>query len=66
MVFTWRESDAPDADLVTAATAADVYKRWTTRSQALICDSPQVQNTTAGRFLTSPGQGRHLLAKSQR
>eukprot|EP00961_Rhodomonas_salina_P184999 2498019-Rhodomonas_salina.1 len=29
MMFTWRESDAPDVDLVTAATAADVYKRWT-------------------------------------
>eukprot|EP00961_Rhodomonas_salina_P191570 2585625-Rhodomonas_salina.1 len=65
MSFSWRDSDAPDAEVIVAATTAEVGTRWTATAQALLCSSQSVQDTIAGRFLTSEGVGRHLLAKSK-
>ena len=66
MSFSWRASDEPDAEVVTAATNAAVLKRWAFCSQATLVQSLSVTDTIAGRFLTAEGHGRHLLAKSQR
>eukprot|EP00961_Rhodomonas_salina_P216019 2918247-Rhodomonas_salina.1 len=62
MTFSWRASDEPDSEIEVAATPAAVLKRWTSTAQDLLCASPQVIDTIAGRFLTAPGQGRQLLA----
>eukprot|EP00961_Rhodomonas_salina_P139304 1874609-Rhodomonas_salina.2 len=65
MSFSWRASDAPDANVITAATNADVLKRWAFCLQAALMQSLSVTDTIAGRFLTVEGHCRHLLAKSQ-
>eukprot|EP00961_Rhodomonas_salina_P111369 1498426-Rhodomonas_salina.1 len=65
MTFSWRASEAPDADIVVADTAAAVVSRWTHTAQELLCASPSVRDTIAGRFFTEEGVGRHLLAKSK-
>eukprot|EP00961_Rhodomonas_salina_P086255 1159269-Rhodomonas_salina.1 len=66
MTFSWRASDEPDSEIEVAATPAAVLKLWMSTAQDLVCASPQVSDTIAGCFLTAPGQGRHLLAMSQR
>eukprot|EP00961_Rhodomonas_salina_P285462 3857427-Rhodomonas_salina.1 len=40
MTFSWRDSDAPDADIVVADTAAAVGTRWTQTALTLLCSSP--------------------------
>eukprot|EP00961_Rhodomonas_salina_P026736 361244-Rhodomonas_salina.1 len=62
----WRESEAPNLEVVVAATTVAVFQHWVVTAQELLCKSPQVCDTIAVRFLTEQGQGLHLLTKLQR
>eukprot|EP00961_Rhodomonas_salina_P013942 186588-Rhodomonas_salina.1 len=41
MTFSWRESEAPDSEVVVAPTTAAVFQRWAATAQELLCKSLQ-------------------------